>query len=175
MIFCDEIGCQSNDEIAFFPLQHSPSSFQDDNEDDDDDIKTDDSAEIERKRKKSKKTKKKKNKKKKKRKRNKSISSVENISDNDSMLDDDLNLTPPIRNTSPAHWDKRYTPNRTNTLSKSPMTPPIRPNSNMSIYSDTGNIWFNAYFEIKSAAKTSHGHSECGTDFLLCLFRVSFD
>ncbi|XP_031624141.1 cyclin-dependent kinase 12 isoform X2 [Contarinia nasturtii] len=114
--------------------KHSPSSFHDE---DDDDIKSDDSTEIERKRKKAKKTKKKKNKKKKKRKRNKSISSVENISDNDSMLDDDLNLTPPIRTTSPAQWEKRYTPNRTDVLSKSPLTPPIRPNSNISIYSDT--------------------------------------
>lgn len=120
-------------------FQHSPSSFHDDNEDEDDDeIKSDDSTEIERKRKKAKKTKKKKNKKKKKRKRNRSISSVENISDNDSMLDDDLNLTPPIRTASPAQWDKRYTPNRTEVLSKSPSTPPIRPNSNISIYSDTG-------------------------------------
>lgn len=41
------------------------------------------------------------------------------------------NLTPPIRNTS--HWEK----NRVDSLSKSPMTPPIRPNSNLSIYSDT--------------------------------------
>lgn len=122
-------------------LKHSPSPFRDgDDHEDDDDLKSDESTEIERKRKKGKKTKKKKNKKKKKRKRNKSISSVENISDNDSMLDDEinLNLTPPLRATSPTHWEKRYTPNRTDSLSKSPMTPPIRPNSNMSIYSDTG-------------------------------------
>lgn len=130
--------------IIYF--QHSPSSFgNDDNgdEDDDEEIKSDDSNEMERKRKKTKKTKKKKNKKKKKRKRNKSISSVENISDNDSMLDDDLNLTPPIRSESPTNWAKqRYSPNRADTMSKSPpMTPPIRPNSNMSIYSDTGTIY----------------------------------
>lgn len=54
------------------------------------------------------------------------------------MLDDEINLTPPIRNASPTHWEKRYTPNRIDTLSKSPMTPPNRPDSNMSIYSDTG-------------------------------------
>lgn len=118
--------------------QHSQSPFDGNEDEDDDDFKSDGSTDIERKRKKSKKTKKKKNKKKKKRKRNKSISSVENISDNDSMLDDDLNLTPPIQVASPAHWDKRYTPNRTDSLSKSPTTPPIRPSSNMSIYSDTG-------------------------------------
>lgn len=108
-------------------------------------MKSDVSTEVERKKKKAKKTKKKKNKKKKKRKRNKSISSVESISDNDSMLDNDLNLTPPIQNTSPTHWDKRYTPNRTDTLSKSPMTPPIRPNSNISIYSDTSGHFFVLY------------------------------
>lgn len=66
------------------------------------------------------------------------MESIENISDNDSLLDDDLNLTPPPRATSPAHWEKRYTPDQVNSLSKSPLTPPIRPNSNMSIYSDTG-------------------------------------
>lgn len=60
------------------------------------------------------------------------------------MLDDDLNLTPPIRSESLTHWEKqRHTPNRTDALSKSPMTPPLRPNSNMSIYSDTGENLFN--------------------------------
>lgn len=54
------------------------------------------------------------------------------------MLDIDLNLTPPLQSATPTHWEKRYTPNRTDSQSKSPMTPPIRPHSNMSIYSDTG-------------------------------------
>ncbi|XP_055306762.1 cyclin-dependent kinase 12 isoform X2 [Sitodiplosis mosellana] len=147
--------------------QHSPASFHDENEDDDDDeIKSDGSNEVERKRKKTKKTKKKKNKKKKKRKRNKSISSVENISDNDSMLDDELNLTPPIRSESPTHWGKqRYTPNRTDTLSKSPMTPPIRPNSNMSIYSDTVPrkttvaAYHNSPIDVDANSSGSHSHS----------------
>lgn len=116
------------------------SPFNDENEDDDDDneLKSDDS-EIERKRKKSKKSKRKKSKKKRKKKRNKSISSIENISDSDLVLDDEVNnLTPPLRTASPTHWDKRgYTPSRVDSLSKSPMTPPLRPNSNMSIYSDT--------------------------------------
>lgn len=81
-----------------------------------------------RKRKKSKKSKKKK-KKKRKKKRNKSISSIENISDNDSVLDDDvINLTPPLRPSTPTKW---------RSLTKSPITPPLRPNSNMSIYSET--------------------------------------
>lgn len=124
--------------IHFF-FQHSPSPFNDGNDDEDDDeMKSDGSTEVERKRKKGKKMKKKKSKKKKKRKRNKSISSVENISDNDSMLDVDLNLTPPLQTATPTHWEKRYTPNQTDSQSKSPMTPPIRPHSNMSIYSDTG-------------------------------------
>lgn len=82
-----------------------------------------------RKRKKSKKSKKKKSKKKRKKKRNKSISSIENISDNDSVLDDDvINLTPPLRPSTPTKW---------RSLTKSPITPPLRPNSNMSIYSET--------------------------------------
>lgn len=107
----------------------------DDDEDDDDDGKSDDS-DVLRKRKKSKKSKKKKSKKKKKKKRNKSISSIENISDNDSVLDDDIiNLTPPLRPSTPTKWEKRYTP--LHSLSKSPITPPLRPNSNMSIYSET--------------------------------------
>lgn len=51
---------------------------------------------------------------------------------------DDDNLTPPERGaTSPTNWDKRYTPNRIDSVSKSPRTPPLRPNSNISIYSDT--------------------------------------
>lgn len=57
------------------------------------------------------------------------------------MLDVDLNLTPPLQTATPTHWEKRYTPNRTDSQSKSPMTPPIRPHSNMSIYSDTGLIF----------------------------------
>lgn len=113
----------------------------DDDEDDDDDDnvggKSDDS-DIMRKRKKSKKSKKKKKQKKRKKKRNKSISSIENISDNDSVLDDDIiNSTPPLRPSTPNKWDKRYTPLRQRSLSKSPITPPLRPNSNMSIYSET--------------------------------------
>lgn len=133
---------------------------------DDDEIKTDDSTEVERKRKKVKKAKKKKNKKKKKKKRNKSISSVENISDNDSMLDEDLNLTPPIHAASPEHWDKRYTPNRVDSLSKSPTTPPpIRPSSNMSIYSDTGTIKLYNCFSFFMFSKFNLFHY-----FILCLF-----
>lgn len=113
------------------------SPIDDENEDDEEDDKSGDS-ELERKRKKSKKSKKKKSKKKRKKKRNKSISSIENISDNDSVLDDDLdNLTPPLRPVTPTQWDKRYTPVRPNSISKSPMTPPLRPNSEMSIYSET--------------------------------------
>lgn len=111
----------------------------DDDDEDDDDMggKSDDSDDM-RKRKKSKKSKKKKSKKKKKKKRNRSISSIENISDNDSVLDDDIiNLTPPLRGNTPTKWDKRYTPLRQRSLSKSPITPPLRPNSNMSIYSET--------------------------------------
>lgn len=118
------------------------SPLDDDNDDldddDDDNAGKSDESEIERKRKKSKKSKKKKSKKKRKKKRNKSISSIENISDNDSVLDDDINnLTPPLRAVTPTQWEKRYTPARPNSLSKSPMTPPLRPNSNMSIYSET--------------------------------------
>lgn len=110
--------------VSSHQRQHSASSY------DDDDLKSDDS-DLERKRKKSKKTKKKKNKKKRKKKRNRSISSIENISDNDSILDDEMdNLTPPLRS---ARWEKE----RATSLSKSPMTPPLRPGSNLSIYSDT--------------------------------------
>lgn len=104
--------------------QHSPSSF------DDDVLKSNDS-DIDRKRKKSKKEKKKKSKKKRKKKRDRSITSIENISDNDSILDGDMdNLTPPLH---ASHWEK----DRINSVSKSPMTPPLRPASNLSIYSDT--------------------------------------
>lgn len=125
----------------FLGKESISSSFNEDNDDDenddDNDIKSDDS-ELERKRKKSKKAKKKKSKKKRKKRRNKSISSIENISDNDSVLDDEIdNLTASGRTASPTHWNKRYTPSRVNSLSKSPTTPPLRPNSNMSIYSDT--------------------------------------
>lgn len=110
----------------------------DDEEDDDDDGGKSDDSDGMRKRKKSKKSKKKKSKKKRKKKRNKSISSIENISDNDSVLDDDMiNLTPPLRPSTPTKWEKRYTPLRQRSLSKSPITPPLRPNSNMSIYSET--------------------------------------
>lgn len=49
---------------------------------------------------------------------------------------DNDNLTPPERSGSP-NWDKRYTPNRNDSVSKSPRTPPLRPSSNISIYSDT--------------------------------------
>lgn len=49
---------------------------------------------------------------------------------------DNDNLTPPERSGTP-NWDKRYTPNRNDSVSKSPRTPPLRPSSNISIYSDT--------------------------------------
>lgn len=102
----------------------SPLGDDNDDDDDEDDASISDGSEILRKRKKGKKSKKKKSKKKRKKKRTKSISSIENISDNDSVLDDDcINLTPPLR--------------KHDSMSRSPITTPLRPNSNISIYSET--------------------------------------
>lgn len=94
--------------------------------DDDDDEDTE-----ERRRRKAKKSKKKKSKKRKK-KRRKSISSVESISDNESILDDPIADASPTRPASP--WEKTYTPVKNSP--RSPATPPLRPNSNVSLYSD---------------------------------------
>lgn len=87
-----------------------------------------------RRRRKSKKSKKKKNKKKKK-KRRKSISSIESISDNDSMLEETtVSASPPVRQLSP--WEKTYTPVKPSPMSPGPGTPPLRPSSTVSMYSD---------------------------------------
>lgn len=91
----------------------------------------DDDQESERRRRKSKKSKKKKSKKKKK-KRRKSISSI-SISDVDSLIDETQNETPP-RPVSP--WEKTYTPLKPSPLSPGPVTPPLRPSSTISMYSD---------------------------------------
>lgn len=85
----------------------------------------------ERRRRKNKKSKKKKSKKKKK-KRRKSISSI-SISEVDSLIDEAQNVTPP-RPVSP--WEKTYTPLKPIPLSPGPVTPPLRPTSTISMYSD---------------------------------------
>lgn len=95
-------------------------------------IEEDDELEEERRRRKNKKSKKKKNKKKKK-KRRKSISSAESISDNESLLDDAAHPITPPQPESP-EWEQTYTPVKPSPMS--PATPPIRPNSNASMYSE---------------------------------------
>lgn len=97
-------------------------------------LEADDDAEDnedDRRRRKIKKSKKKKSKKRKK-KRRKSISSVESISENESLLEDPIAEASPTRAASP--WEKTYTPVKTSP--RSPQTPPLRPNSNVSLYSD---------------------------------------
>lgn len=98
---------------------------------DDDDM----SGRKRKKLKKDKKHKKKNKTKKRKKRRQKSVSSIETISDNDSVLDE-TNFTPPItKQNSPAEWDRTYTPLK-ETSPVSIGTPPLRPGSNASIYSD---------------------------------------
>lgn len=109
----DDIECNENDEGL----------EEEDAEEDDE--------ESERRRRKNKKSKKKKSKKKKK-KRRKSISSI-SISDVDSLIDETQNETPP-RPVSP--WEKTYTPLKPSPLSPGPVTPPLRPSSTISMYSD---------------------------------------
>lgn len=112
---------------------------------DNDDDKTDDSDLDQKRNKKSaKKAKKKKKGKKKAKKRRKSISSIENISESDFVVDEDdvSNMTPPLRtttsSTSQSTWKKHYsTSSRQRSISPSPVTPPLRPNSTMSIYSES--------------------------------------
>lgn len=96
----------------------------------DDEVDDDDGDAEDRRRRKIKKSKKKKNKKRKK-KRKKSISNAESISDNESILDDPVDVSP-TRPASP--WEKTYTPVKNSP--RSPATPPLRPNSNVSLYSD---------------------------------------
>lgn len=128
----------SRKDLLESPIDIENEDDEEEDDDDDDGGEKSDDSDVMRKRKKSKKSKKKKSKKKRKKKRNKSISSIENISDNDSVLDDDvINCTPPLRPSTPTKWEKRYTPMRPHSISKSPITPPLRPNSNMSIYSET--------------------------------------
>lgn len=105
----------------------------DDIEDDDEDMDEDEGM---HRRRKSKKSKKKKSKKKKK-KRRKSISSIESISDNESLLDDTAVIASPTDSVRPmSPYDKgNYTPIKPSPMS--PATPPLRPNSNASMYSDT--------------------------------------
>lgn len=107
----------------------------DDIDDEEDGEEMDDDDDGHRRRK-SKKSKKKKSKKKKK-KRRKSISSIESISDNESLLDDTAGIASPTDSVRPmSPYDKgNYTPIKPSPMS--PATPPLRPNSNASMYSDT--------------------------------------
>lgn len=107
-------------------------------EDEEEEEDLDEDEEEMRRRRKLKKSKKKKSKKKKK-KRRKSISSVESISDNESMLEDTVGIESPPNTihqiSSPYEKDNTYTPIKPSPMS--PATPPLRPDSNASIYSDT--------------------------------------
>lgn len=134
-----EFASTSNENkiIVGSPISSSVSSTSKITPLDEDDDKSDES-DMDQKRRKLKKSKKKK--KKKRKKRRKSISSVESISESDFVLDDDetINLTPPLRGTSTSTWKKHHSSARQpRSISPSPMTPPLRPNSTMSIYSES--------------------------------------
>lgn len=99
-------------------------------EEDDDEYEND--SDRKRKKKKEKKHKKLKKSKKRKKRRLKSVSSIENISDNDSIFDGDT-LTPPLKE------NLEYETNSIDNTAAicSPATPPPRPNSVISSYSNT--------------------------------------
>ena len=119
---------------------------REDVEDEEDEEEVDDDEEEDRRRRKNKKSKKKKNKKKKK-KRKKSISSVESISENESLLDDvnieEVTLSSNRQLLTPT-WEKSvtYTPIKPSPMS--PATPPLRPNSTISMYSDNASRRINS-------------------------------
>lgn len=107
---------------------------------------SEDDSDSDRRHRKSKKSKKAKKNKRKKKKRKRSLSSIESISDNESLLavDDNAVGTPPHhphhkpqREISP--WDQTYTPVKPSPMSPNtggPGTPPLRPNSIVSMYSE---------------------------------------
>lgn len=110
-------------------------------------VLSDEADDSDRHHRKSKKSKKAKKSKRKKKKRRRSISSVESISDHDSLLavDDNAVGTPPhrahhkpLRAISP--WEHTYTPVKPCPMSPTsgdgPATPPLRPNSIVSMYSE---------------------------------------
>ncbi|XP_037031570.1 cyclin-dependent kinase 12 [Bradysia coprophila] len=116
---------------AKLPISTPTSPIPEDDDLDALEVDDDDDDTEDRRRRKAKKSKKKKSKKRKK-KRRKSISSVESISDNESILDDPIADASPARPASP--WEKTYTPVKNSP--RSPATPPLRPSSNVSLYSD---------------------------------------
>lgn len=116
---------------AKLPISTPTSPIPEDEDLDALDVDDDDDDNEDRRRRKIKKSKKKKSKKRKK-KRRKSISSVESISENESILDDPVTVASPARPASP--WEKTYTPVKNSP--RSPATPPLRPNSTVSLYSD---------------------------------------
>lgn len=107
---------------------------------------SDEDSDSDRRHRKSKKSKKAKKNKRKKKKRKRSLSSIESISDTESLMavDDNANGTPPHtahhksqRPMSP--WEHTYTPVKPSPMSPAtngPGTPPLRPNSIVSMYSE---------------------------------------
>lgn len=115
-------------------------------DDEDVELLSDEDSDSDRRHRKSKKSKKAKKNKRKKKKRKRSLSSIESISDNESLLavDDNAVGTPPHahhktqRAISP--WEHTYTPVKPSPMSPTtgggPGTPPLRPNSIVSMYSE---------------------------------------